>query len=142
MEFTLRDPNELAAELTNTTVDKNALAVWSLGQAGMVIKNHTGDLLAIDPYLSDAIERNNPGTEFVRRFPPVLPPKALAVCDAILITHFHDDHMDLATLEPLAKISPSLAFWIPPPDGQFLQKENTWVGPQVHLAKTEQVTGH
>ena len=138
MEFALRDPNELANELVNTVVDKNALAVWSLGQAGMIIKNYAGDLLAIDPYLSDAIERNHPGTEFVRRFPPVLPPEALAVCNAILITHFHDDHMDLATLEPLAKIAPSLPFWIPPPDGQELQKENAVIGPQVQLAKTEQ----
>ena len=136
MAFALRDPHQLAAELTATQVPCHALAVWSLGQAGMIIKNHPGDLVAIDPYLSDAIERRHPDTEFVRRFPPVLPPEALAVCDAVLITHFHDDHLDLATLEPLAEKAPQLPIWIPAPDSRLLQAENRLLGGQVRLAKT------
>jgi len=138
MAFLLRDAHDLAAEMATTQVSEQALAIWSLGQAGMVIKNHAGDLLAIDPYLSDAIERLHPGTEFVRRFPPVLPPQSLALCDAVLITHFHDDHMDMATLEPLAAVAPELPFWIPAPDGCVLQTENPRIGRQVHLARTGQ----
>ncbi|MEM6049951.1 MBL fold metallo-hydrolase [Erwinia sp. P7711] len=139
MAFTLRDPACLAKELVNTCVAANALAIWSLGQAGIIIKNHAGDLLAIDPYLSDAIERHNPGTEFVRRFPPVLPPEALAVCNAILITHYHDDHMDWGTLGPLALCSPELPYWIPAPDGRALQREMPAMAGQIHLAKTGQL---
>lgn len=136
MPFLLRDPAVLAEELANTRVAENMLAIWSLGQAGVIIKNHVGNMLAIDPYLSDAIERRHPDSEFVRRFPPVLPPEALAICDAILITHFHDDHMDLATLEPLAAKAPDMTFWIPAPDGRVLQSENPRLGVQVRLAKT------
>jgi len=136
MAFTLRDPHQLAAELTATRVPHHALAVWSLGQAGIIVKNHAGDLVAIDPYLSDAIERHHPDTEFVRRFPPVLPPEALAVCKAVLISHFHDDHLDLSTLEPLAEQAPHIPVWIPAPDGRLLQAENRRIGGQVRLAKT------
>ncbi|MDU4129616.1 MBL fold metallo-hydrolase [Pantoea sp.] len=116
MAFMLRNAQELANELFETRVPAQALAIWSLGQAGLIIKNQAGDMLAIDPYLSDAIERNDPETEFVRNFPPVLPPQALSVCDAVLISHFHDDHMDLATLEPLALAAPDLPVWLPAPD--------------------------
>lgn len=139
MAFILRDPQQLAAELSNTRVPDHALAIWSLGQAGMIIKNHAGDMLAIDPYLSDAIERANPDTEFVRRFPQVLPPEALAVCDAILITHFHDDHLDRATLEPLARQAPTLPFWIPAQDAYQWQLEQSPVSGQVFPAKTGKV---
>jgi L-ascorbate 6-phosphate lactonase len=138
MVFGLRSPEQLANELTATRVPEGGLALWSLGQAGLVIKNAAGTLLAIDPYLSDAIERTHPGTEFVRRFPPVIPPQALAVCDAVLISHFHDDHMDMGTLEPLAQQAPGLPFWIPAPDAVTLQRENAIVGDQVFAAKTGQ----
>ncbi|WP_158782733.1 MBL fold metallo-hydrolase [Pantoea sp. BAV 3049] len=116
MHFTLREPQRLAAELSATCVPENMLAIWSLGQAGYVLKNAHGDLLAIDPYLSDAIERENPGTEFVRNYPPVLAPTDLKGCDAVLISHFHDDHMDMATLAPLAEAVPRLPIWLPSPD--------------------------
>lgn len=136
MRFTLRPQQQLADELSSTQVPENALAVWSLGQSGMVLKNAAGDLLAIDPYLSDAIERNNPGTEFVRQFPPVLPPEALKVCDAVLISHFHDDHMDRATLEPLAAAAPSMPFWIPSPDATTLRQDNPHLRDNVRAAIT------
>ncbi|OON38903.1 hypothetical protein BTJ39_16200 [Izhakiella australiensis] len=116
MAFILRDAQQLAQELTRTEVPAQGLAIWSLGQAGLIIKNHAGDVLAIDPYLSNAIERNHPDTEFVRNFPPVLPPQALSVCDLVLISHFHDDHLDLETLEPLAAAAPDLPIWLPAPD--------------------------
>ncbi len=138
MAFKLRQPQQLASELATTRVPEQGLAIWSLGQAGMIIKNHHGGLLAVDPYLSDAIERADPASEFVRRFPPVLPPEALASCDAILITHFHDDHMDTATLAPLALAAPALPFWIPAQDARRLQRENAPFAHQVQAAKTGQ----
>lgn len=125
MLFTQRNAQQLADELKTTCIPAMGLAIWSLGQAGIIIKNNAGDLLAIDPYLSDAIERRNPETEFVRNFPPVLPPLALSACDAVLITHFHDDHMDVETLEPLADAAPDLPIWLPAPDISRLPIQNT-----------------
>ncbi|MGB9098483.1 MBL fold metallo-hydrolase [Erwinia sp.] len=136
MRFTLRKPQQLADELRSTQVYDGMLAVWSLGQAGIVLKNAQGDLIAIDPYLSDAIERNNPGNEFVRRFPPVFPPEALAVCDAVLITHFHDDHLDRETLGPLADIAPLLPFWIPSPDALPMVQEGSRLSNNIRAAIT------
>ncbi|QKJ88495.1 MBL fold metallo-hydrolase [Paramixta manurensis] len=136
MTYSLRSQQQLAQELQQTQVPAGALAIWSLGQAGMVLKNTAGDLLAIDPYLSYAIEENHPGTEFTRSFPPVLPPQALAVCDAVLISHFHDDHMDMGTLEPLAEANASLPFYIPSPDAETLRRDNAAVERNVRLAIT------
>lgn len=133
MTYEMRNTAQIEAELTNTQVPPDGLALWSLGQAGLIIKNSSGELLAIDPYLSSAIERANPETEFVRNFPPVLPPKALRVCNAVLISHFHDDHMDRATLEPLAAIAPELPIWLPSPDVHQLKVSN------VRAAKTGKV---
>lgn len=124
MEFSLRDAQQLANELTDTQVPAGGLAIWSLGQAGLVIKNPAGELLAIDPYLSAAIERNQPDSEFIRNFPPVMAPEALSVCQAVLITHFHDDHLDRATLDPLAAIAPTLPIWLPAPDIACLPLRN------------------
>ncbi|WP_034917829.1 MBL fold metallo-hydrolase [Erwinia sp. 9145] len=136
MRFALRNPEKLAEELTATRVPDTGLAIWSLGQAGVVLKNAAGDLLAIDPYLSDAIERNHPGTEFVRRFPPVLPPQALSVCDAVLVSHFHDDHMDMGTLIPLAASAPTLPFWIPSPDAGPVARAHPQVSGNIRPAIT------
>lgn len=130
MAFILREAQQLAGELTHTQIPARGLAIWSLGQSGVILKNSAGDLLAIDPYLSESIERNQPDTEFVRNFPPVLPPQALSVCSAVLISHFHDDHMDRATLEPLAEAAPDLPIWLPAPDIHLLPLSN------VRAAKT------
>ncbi|RWR01013.1 hypothetical protein ED28_16320 [[Pantoea] beijingensis] len=139
MHFFLRSPLQLADELSTTRVPEDSLAIWSLGQAGAIVKNEAGNLLAIDPYLSDAIEKNHPDTEFVRRFPPVLSPAALKVCDAVLISHFHDDHMDMGTLEPLAAQAPHLPFWIPSQDATTLQRDNPHLRQNIRPAITGNV---
>ncbi|WP_213989424.1 MBL fold metallo-hydrolase [Sodalis sp. dw_96] len=118
MSFNIRDRSSIKHEIEQTHVPEKTLALWSLGQAGMVIKNHHDDVIAIDPYLSHAIEKNHPGTEFTRRFPPVLEPEDILDIDAILVTHFHDDHMDLETLLRVAEKRPDLPFYIPSVDAR------------------------
>jgi L-ascorbate metabolism protein UlaG (beta-lactamase superfamily) len=77
-------------------VPNGQLALWSLGQAGFVIKGQ--DVLAcIDPYLSDS--RASLGIE--RRIPVVLQPDALPALDVVFATHEHIDHADPQTLGPM-----------------------------------------
>jgi len=122
MAYKLRAQSVLRAEIETTKVPYGVLAIWSLGQAGFVLKNSANDILAIDPYLTRAIELNNPGTEFVRAFDPVLQPEDIACADAILISHHHDDHMDLATLQALSAVKREMPFYIPPVDALALNE--------------------
>jgi L-ascorbate 6-phosphate lactonase len=116
MAFNIRDRLIIKQEIERTHLPENTLALWSLGQSGMVIKNHHGDVIVIDPYLSSAIEKNHPGTEFIRQFPPVLEPEDIQEADALLVTHFHDDHMDMETLCRAANNRPGLPIYIPSVD--------------------------
>lgn len=131
MMYKLRAQSAVRREIETTQVPHGTLAIWSLGQAGFVLKNSHSDILAIDPYLTRAIEINNPGTEFVRSFDPVLQPEDIAFADAILISHHHDDHMDLATLQALSAVNRHLPFYIPPVDA--LAVSSTYVDLQKNV---------
>ncbi|WP_407571675.1 MBL fold metallo-hydrolase [Deinococcus altitudinis] len=93
--------DRLAHDLEQFTVPVGTLAIWSLGHAGFAFRWPDSGLVLLDPYLSGRIERLDPATEFKRRFPPVLAPERLHA-DLVLITHRHDDHLDLDTLVPLS----------------------------------------
>jgi L-ascorbate metabolism protein UlaG (beta-lactamase superfamily) len=84
-----------------------------LGQAGFVlpIGSHT---VVIDPYLSDSLAEKYAGTlfEHTRSFPPPVDPTDL-VCDLVICTHRHTDHMDGTTLSALAAVNPGLRICIP-----------------------------
>jgi len=80
----------LAESIAQTTVTSGALALFSLAQAGFVLKTHAGTTLAIDPYLTDSVERL---AGFPRLIPAPLTPAELNV-DLIAITHSHPDHLD------------------------------------------------
>ena len=63
----------LIAQIDSLTVPHGQLALWSLGQAGFVIKG--GATIAyIDPYLSDRITASGASA---RRFPVPLDPRAV-----------------------------------------------------------------
>ena len=76
-----------------------------LGQAGFVLSDadHT---VAVDPFLSDF-----PG----RLLPATLEPRDLAQVDVILATHEHADHLDLAALAEVRRLSPRLPIVVPAP---------------------------
>jgi L-ascorbate metabolism protein UlaG (beta-lactamase superfamily) len=85
----------LIKQVTTLEVPYGQLALWSLGQAGFVIKG--GNTLAcIDPYLSGGNER---------RVPIVFPPDALTTLNAVFATHEHLDHADAQTLGPMLAAS-------------------------------------
>ena len=51
--------------------------LFSVGQAGFIIKSKSGQLLAIDLYLSDCVERVEGNVGFKRLLPKILNPDDL-----------------------------------------------------------------
>ncbi|MBA0168384.1 MBL fold metallo-hydrolase [Pectobacterium sp. CFBP8739] len=136
MPYKLRERSTIRDEITKTHVPYGVLAIWSLGQAGFVLKNSEDHILVIDPYLTHSIEINKPGTEFVREFDPVIQPEDISCADGILITHHHDDHMDLSTLEGIAAVRADMPFYIPSVDADTLIRDNTNIQKNVRPALT------
>ncbi|MGQ9548689.1 MAG: MBL fold metallo-hydrolase [Roseiflexus sp.] len=98
----LRDA-ALIVQIDRLTVPQGQMALWSLGQAGFVLKG--GNTIAyIDPYLSNSVEALGGPP---RRFPAPLDPALVAHAQVVLATHEHLDHTDAATLAPLMSASPS-----------------------------------
>lgn len=85
---------ELGAKLTELDVQPGTGAVAWLGQAGFAIKSSGGTIALIDPYLSDYAEI---AWGVKRAVPTPLEPHELTP-DLILITHWHEDHLDKPTL--------------------------------------------
>ena len=69
-------------------------SIFSTGQAGFIIKSSNGQLLAIDLYLSNCVERLEGNTGFKRLLPSVSSPSDLNF-DAVICTHPHLDHFDI-----------------------------------------------
>lgn len=107
----------LQAELSRTIVPEGSVAIWHLGQAGVALKVARSDgILFIDPYLTFSIEERTPESEFRRGFAPPIEPADVVSARAVLVTHHHDDHLDLETLITLAQVSDSSVFVVPAPD--------------------------
>ena len=88
----------------------DALAVWFLGQAGLILKG-ADTVVYIDPYLTgEANPADAPPAPSRRMFPPPLAPESVTNADVVLLTHDHLDHTDAATVGPLAKASPQAVF--------------------------------
>ena len=68
--------------------------LFFLGQSGFIIKSAAGELLAIDLYLSDCVERFEKDAGFRRLLPKLLYPEELKF-DVIICTHPHLDHFDI-----------------------------------------------
>lgn len=69
-------------------------ALFSSGQAGFIVKSSSGQLLAIDLYLSNCVERLEGHKGFKRLLPQILDSTTLTF-DYIICTHPHLDHFDI-----------------------------------------------
>lgn len=67
--------------------------IFSVGQAGYIIKSSNGQLLAIDLYLSNCVERLEKHVGFKRLLPQILSPNDVTF-DVVICTHPHLDHFD------------------------------------------------
>jgi L-ascorbate metabolism protein UlaG (beta-lactamase superfamily) len=92
-----------------TAVPAGKVHMYWLYQAGFIFKTSQGTVIIIDPYLSDSVRRLYGGRRAVP--PPIQAEDAKA--DAILITHWHEDHLDSDSIVPLAEASD--ATFIGPP---------------------------
>ena len=91
----------VAETIQKRKVGPKQLAIYWLCQAGFAFKSFTGEILYIDPYFSDVVERI---VGFKRMMTcPVTAEEANA--DIIVCTHEHLDHMDTDALPILAKNS-------------------------------------
>ena len=94
--------------------ERGDVAIAWLGQAGFWIETGQRSVL-MDPYLSDSLARKYAGKvhDHQRMMPIPIEPDALPRPDLVLITHAHTDHMDPATLRPLASLHPDVPFVVP-----------------------------
>lgn len=67
--------------------------IFSTGQAGFIIKSKSGQLLGIDLYLTDCVERIEGHVGYHRLLPKILTPTDLEF-DVLIATHPHKDHFD------------------------------------------------
>lgn len=90
--------SKLSETIQNRIVPAGQLAVYWLCQAGFAFKSAAGDVVLIDPYFSDVVERI---VGFKRMMTcPMQAEEANA--ELIVFTHEHLDHMDTDALPVLA----------------------------------------
>ena len=82
------------------TAEAGKTHLFFIGQAGFIIKSRGGQLLAVDPYLSDCVERVEGHVGFKRLLPKILGPYELEF-DCVIATHPHFDHFDMDTIPQL-----------------------------------------
>ncbi len=95
----------LVTQIETIPILPGSLALWGLGQSGVIIKG-PGAVIYVDPYLSNSA--SSP-----RSFPPPIQPDEITNADYILCTHEHIDHFDPQTLVPALKASPNAKLVIP-----------------------------
>jgi L-ascorbate 6-phosphate lactonase len=96
----------LADEIAAATVPAGSVRLWWLAGSGFAFKAAGGQVLLVDPYLSDAVERLH---SFKRMCPAPLLPEEVR-CAAVLCTHEHGDHLDPDTIPAIARHNPHCQF--------------------------------
>lgn len=82
--------------------NKAKVIIYWLGGAGFIFKFDHGQIVCVDPYLSDAAERL---FGFKRLSLAPLKAGGLA-CDLLFFTHDHVDHLDIDSLDDIVKAKP------------------------------------
>lgn len=75
--------------------------LFSVGQAGYIVKSRSGQLFGVDVYLSECVERIEGHMGFKRLLPHILEPDELTL-DCLVATHSHVDHFDVDSMPILA----------------------------------------
>jgi len=102
----------------NRSVDR--LHLWWLGQSGFLLQ-WAGRHLLFDPYLSDSLTEKYAATNkpHVRLSERVIDPARLDMVNVVTSSHNHTDHLDPATLIPLARANPGLRMVLPEANVEF-----------------------
>lgn len=99
----------LVKDVYATPVERGALAVCWLGQAGFLLKDDQGKTLVVDPYLTDCGYRIR---GFKRVSPMLIQPETFKP-DYYVTTHTHFDHFDFDAIPIVAKCAPETQFFGP-----------------------------
>lgn len=90
--------NSFAAKVMTAPLGK--IHMFSVGQAGFIIKSKSGRLLGIDLYLSECVEGLEGNMGFKRLLPKIMEADELEF-DCIIATHAHYDHFDIHAIPQL-----------------------------------------
>ncbi len=104
----------LREKILSTTLTNNQVAIFYLGQEGILIKSNDAYIL-IDAYLSDYTDRNC-CTETVvwrRKYDVPISASELDFVDYVFCTHPHYDHADPDTLTTLNKVNTKATYIVP-----------------------------
>lgn len=104
----------LLADIASAERREDCCRLWWLGQSGFLIA-WNGRHLLFDPYLSDSLTEKYAATDkpHVRLSERVIDPARLNMVDVVTSSHNHTDHLDAATLIPLAKANAGLHMVLP-----------------------------
>ena len=103
-------------EILSLNLTDQQTALWYLGQEGFIV-GHSGKYIAVDPYLSDFVDKNCcQFVEWRRLYAPPIDANELDFLDAVLCTHTHYDHADPWTLPKIAEACKSTKFIVPAPE--------------------------
>lgn len=91
--------SSLEEQIAALDVDPGTAAVVWLGQGGYLFKSPGGLTVMVDPYFSDFAE---PAWGVQRLIPAVIDHTRFAP-DVLLITHWHEDHLDMPTVRYYAQ---------------------------------------
>ncbi len=102
----------LEAQLAQQPVPRDHVLAWWLGGSGFIFKTPSGTQIYIDPYLSNVVEGIF-GEANRRGFPAPIAPENVRA-DAVISTHWHEDHLDPGAIPVIARSSPATRFIMPP----------------------------
>ncbi len=100
----------LRERIAEREVLPGTLACWWLGGSGFVFKSPAGTTVYLDPYLSDSVKSI---FGVGRAFPPPIAPEDVRA-DAVISTHWHEDHLDPGTIPVIARACEGTKFIMPP----------------------------
>jgi L-ascorbate 6-phosphate lactonase len=106
----MKENIDLAQRIASKQVPDNHVSSWWLGGSGFVFKTRLGTLVCIDPYLSNCVE-----SMFGRKraFPAPIAIDDLRA-DAIISTHWHEDHLDPGSIPAVARNNRNAKLIMPP----------------------------
>ena len=104
--------------LIKSKVEAGRVAIQWLGQGGFAFKAHSGDVIAVDPYLSDSANSDG-GAARLADIP--VRPKDVRL-DYLFLTHDHIDHLDPQTAPVIAQMNPDAPVICPPSACRHLTK--------------------
>lgn len=104
--------NDLLHEISCTQIPGSCIAIWYLGQMGILAK--TPDLtICFDPVLNDLFD---PQGNSRRCYHQPFSAESLTGIHYVVCSHNHADHLNLETLLPLYQANPTARFIVPAPE--------------------------